>query len=85
MATNNMKQSVSRWSGKTPICIGFLGIFLLVGVLGSWGVFATISGAVVASGIVEVENKKQVIQHPDGGVIQEIIAKDYSQVQFDPV
>ncbi|HGG65772.1 MAG TPA: HlyD family type I secretion periplasmic adaptor subunit, partial [Rhodobacteraceae bacterium] len=54
------------------LIIGFLAILLLVGGFGTWSVMANISGAVVASGQIEVDQNRQVVQHPDGGVIAEI-------------
>jgi HlyD family secretion protein len=60
------------WSPRTPLIIGFLAILLLVGGFGTWSVMANISGAVVASGQIEVDQNRQVVQHPDGGVIAKI-------------
>ncbi|WP_457645152.1 HlyD family type I secretion periplasmic adaptor subunit [Profundibacter sp.] len=60
------------WSPRTPLMIGFLAILLLVGGFGTWSVLANISGAVVAGGQIEVDQNRQVVQHPDGGVIAEI-------------
>ena len=60
------------WSPRTPLLIGFLALLLLVGGFGTWAVMANISGAVVASGQIEVDQNRQVVQHPDGGVIATI-------------
>ena len=60
------------WSPRTPLIIGFLALLLLVGGFGTWAVMANISGAVVASGQIEVDQNRQVVQHPDGGVIAAI-------------
>ncbi|WP_457648287.1 HlyD family type I secretion periplasmic adaptor subunit [Profundibacter sp.] len=60
------------WSPRTPLIIGFLALLLLVGGFGTWAVMANISGAVVASGQIEVDQNRQVVQHPDGGVIASI-------------
>ncbi|WP_428547646.1 HlyD family type I secretion periplasmic adaptor subunit [Profundibacter sp.] len=60
------------WSPRNPLIIGFLAILLLVGGFGTWSVMANISGAVVASGQIEVDQNRQVVQHPDGGVIAKI-------------
>ena len=40
-----------------------------------------ISGAVVASGQVEVEQQRQIVQHPDGGVVEDILVKDGETVE----
>jgi len=69
------------WSPRTPLTIGFLAILLLVGGFGTWSVMANISGAVVASGQIQVDQNRQVVQHPDGGVIAEIDVKEGDLVQ----
>lgn len=53
---------------------------LLLGLAG-WGGFSTISGAIVASGQIEVEGNRQVVQHPMGGVIAAIHARDGDAVE----
>ncbi len=63
-------------SARGPLLMGALALALLVGGFGVWSVTAEIAGAVVASGQVEVEQNRQVVQHPDGGVVAEILVKD---------
>ena len=59
---------------------------LLVGGLLGWSVFASISGAVIASGLVEVESGNQVVEHIDGGTVSEILVRDGDRVrQGDPL
>ncbi len=62
----------ARWSARRFFAIGFAALLVLVGGFGTWAVNARITGAVIASGRVEVEQNRQVIQHPDGGVVEEI-------------
>ena len=62
----------AAWSVRRPIAIGFLTLFLLVGCFGAWSVMATITGAIVASGRIEVEQNRQIVQHLDGGVVASI-------------
>ncbi|WP_209424248.1 HlyD family type I secretion periplasmic adaptor subunit [Pararhodobacter sp. SW119] len=64
------------WSARVPLAAGVLALGLLVGGLGVWAVQANIAGAVVASGIVQVQSNRQVIQHPDGGVVGAILARE---------
>ena len=68
------------WPAKMPILIGLTALIVLIGVIGSWSVLARISGAVIASGVIQVENNRQVVQHPQGGVVGEILAKDGDEV-----
>jgi HlyD family type I secretion membrane fusion protein len=59
-----------------PLGLGFLALALLIGVLGVWSVKARIAGAVIASGMIQLENNRQVVQHPQGGVVGEILGKN---------
>ena len=65
-----------KWSANKPIFIGIFGIFILLGGLAYWSLNTEIAGAVVASGTVEVEAERQVVQHPNGGVVSAIFARD---------
>lgn len=70
-----------RWSAYRPLLIGFLGVLVLVGGLGSWSVLSRITGAVIAQGQIEVETNRQVVQHPDGGIVAEIIVTEGDTVE----
>ena len=70
-----------RWSAGKPLTIGLLALLILVGGFGSWAVAARITGAVIASGRIEVDQNRQVIQHPDGGVVQEILVDEGDVVE----
>ena len=71
---------VRSWSAWSPLLWGILTLVLLVGGLGAWSVFTTISGAVIAPGQIEVAQNRQVVQHPDGGVVAQIRVVEGSQV-----
>lgn len=60
------------WSTRRPITYGFLTLLALVGGFGGWSVATKITGAIVTSGQIEVELNRQVVQHPDGGVVATI-------------
>ena len=64
------------WGASLPLGIGMLALVVLIGGLGAWSVTARIAGAVVTSGMIEVESNRQVIQHPDGGVVGAIHVKE---------
>jgi HlyD family secretion protein len=63
-------------STRAPLLLGAMAIAILLGGFGAWATLSQIAGAVVASGQVEVEQNRQVVQHPDGGVVAEILVKD---------
>lgn len=75
------KPTTSRWTGRFAFAIGAFAVLALVLVLGVWGTQARIAGAVIASGTTMVENNRQVIQHPDGGIVQAIYARDGDVVE----
>ncbi|WP_234899579.1 hypothetical protein [Ruegeria lacuscaerulensis] len=64
-----MSEHKESWSAVVPTTIGATAIIVMLGVLGVWSVKTQIAGAVVASGVIEVESERQAIQHPDGGVV----------------
>ncbi|MFV0491650.1 MAG: HlyD family type I secretion periplasmic adaptor subunit [Pseudorhodobacter sp.] len=76
-----MTQPKSPWSARRPIIVGMLTLLVLVGGFGFWSVTTRISGAVVASGQIEVEQNRQVVQHPDGGVVASIHVSEGATVQ----
>lgn len=72
-------------SAGKPLFIGYLALAILVGVIGLWSVNARISGAVIASGMIQVENNRQVLQHPQGGVVGALLARDGDIVEAGDV
>jgi HlyD family secretion protein len=73
-------------SARGPILFGFFALLVLVGGFGLWSTMTEIAGAVVSQGRVEVEQNRQVVQHPDGGVVEVILVKNGDIVQAgDPL
>ena len=66
----------NTWSARRPIIIGMIGLILLVGGFGTWSVMSSIAGAVVATGQIEVDQNRQVVQHLDGGIVSEILVEE---------
>lgn len=64
------------WSARKQLSLGLFALALLVLGFGVWSVTAQITGAVVASGKIEVERNRQVVQHQDGGTVQEVLVKE---------
>jgi HlyD family secretion protein len=65
-----------KWSARKPLAIGLLAVLVLVGGFGTWSVMTKIAGAVVASGTIEVDRNRQVVQHIDGGIVAEILVDE---------
>ena len=66
----------SDWPFRPFVLLGYAALIFLVFGLGGWAVAARISGAVIASGEIEVKGNRQVVQHPSGGVVIDIRARD---------
>ncbi len=68
------------WPVGGPVRIGLLA--LGVGFAGAlaWASVAEIRGAVIAPGSVDLESRRQAIQHPDGGVVAAIHVRDGQRV-----
>jgi HlyD family secretion protein len=65
--------------------IGLAALILLLGGFGAWAGLVNISGAIIASGRIEVEQNRQVVQHPDGGVVSDILVSEGMTVHADQV
>ena len=68
------------FAARRALLLGFLTLLALGGGLLGWGTFATLSGAVIAAGQVEVETRDQVVEHIDGGTVGEILVRDGDRV-----
>lgn len=68
-------------SARNSLLLGSFAAAALVFGFGSWSVLTEISGAVVSSGQIEVAQSRQVVQHPEGGVVAEILVKDSQAVK----
>jgi HlyD family secretion protein len=60
---------------------GLVAMLVLLGGFGGWAVSSQLSGAVVASGRIEVERNRQALQHPDGGVVAELFVDEGDRVE----
>lgn len=65
-----------RWSASKHLVIGVITLVILVGGFGTWSVMAQIAGAVITTGQIEVDRNRQIVQHPDGGVVDEILVDE---------
>ena len=74
-------QTRPAWSATLPLTIGFVALALLIGGVGVWSLRTQIAGAVIAQGTIVVESNRQVVQHPEGGIVGEILARDGDHVK----
>ena len=73
------------FSVRRPLLLGFLTLAIFCGGAVGWGAFASLAGAVIAVGQVEVESRDQVVEHFDGGTVGAILAQDGDQVEAGQV
>ncbi|MEY3787819.1 MAG: hypothetical protein RLZ75_2026, partial [Pseudomonadota bacterium] len=65
-----------------------IGIIILVvtfGILGTWGYLAPIDSAALAPGYVAVKSHRKTVQHLDGGIVSQLLAKDGDVVKAGDV
>jgi membrane fusion protein, type I secretion system len=62
------------------LLVGILIIIALIGGVGGWAAFASVSGAIIAQGTVVVESSVKRLQHRDGGIIGEILVRNGDRV-----
>jgi HlyD family type I secretion membrane fusion protein len=46
-----------------------------------WGTLAPISGAAIANGNLQVEGRRQSVQHPYGGIVRQLLVRDGARVE----
>ncbi|HKH01170.1 MAG TPA: HlyD family type I secretion periplasmic adaptor subunit [Bradyrhizobium sp.] len=69
--TQGAQQSI-----RLHLIVGLAIVLVLAGGLGGWAATAEISGALIAPGSVVVESNVKKVQHPTGGVVGEVRARD---------
>jgi HlyD family type I secretion membrane fusion protein len=72
---------VSPLSADHLIRRGVIGILILAGLLVLWLSLAPLSGALVAHGVVKVDKERKLVQHLEGGIVQDILVADGQHVQ----
>ncbi|WP_298938302.1 HlyD family type I secretion periplasmic adaptor subunit [uncultured Ruegeria sp.] len=68
------------WRITVPAVVGCLALVILIGGLGIWAVRTQLAGAIIAQGVIEVKSNRQVVEHPDGGVVGEMFVRDGDDV-----
>jgi HlyD family secretion protein len=68
------------WSIRGSALLGFLTVIVLTLGVGVWGAWASLAGAVIAQGQVQIEARAQIVQHRDGGVVKAILVRDGDRV-----
>ena len=75
-------QSFDSWhqglrpSARSPILVGVLAIAVFLGGGGFWAATAPLDSAAVAPGVVVAAGQNKVIQHLEGGIVEEILVNE---------
>ncbi len=69
-----------KWGTGRFVALGMAALFGLLGGVAYWATTTEIAGAIVTSGRVEVESNRQIVQHPQGGVVGEILVQEGDHV-----
>ena len=77
--TSDEGSKSSDW--RRPAALGYGIIVVTFVVLGGWSAFAALDSAVIAQGVVINETNKRTIQHLEGGIIREILAREGQRVE----
>ncbi|MFM7446256.1 MAG: HlyD family type I secretion periplasmic adaptor subunit [Tabrizicola sp.] len=72
--------TTARMSFRQPVFLGLAATLILVLGFGYWATATRISGAIIAPGLIEVEADRQIVQHPDGGVVEAILVREGARV-----
>jgi HlyD family secretion protein len=70
---------------RLHLIVGLAIVVVLAGGLGGWASTAEISGALIAPGSIVVESNVKKVQHPTGGVVGEVLARDGDLVKTGQV
>jgi HlyD family secretion protein len=70
------RKSSSHRSIRLHLIIGLAVVLILGGGLGGWAATAQLAGALIAPGSVVVDSNVKKVQHPTGGVVGELRARD---------
>lgn len=65
---------------RRHLALAFLTLAVLVFGFGAWAGLSRLSGAVIATGQLEVEQNRQIVQHPEGGVVDTISVTEGARV-----
>jgi len=63
-------------SPKPIALMGYILIFITFGVFGSWAAVAKLDSAVVAPATISLEGNRRVVQHFEGGIVEEILVDE---------
>ena len=73
--------SRSQADFRAPARLAYGLVLVAFGGLGAWAAYAPLDSAAIAPGQIEVESRRKVIQHLEGGIIKDILVKEAERVK----
>lgn len=83
-ASGDARQSI-QFSPRPYVIMGYLTLILTFGIFGAWAMTAPLASGVVSSGTVSVESSRKTVQHLEGGIVSEIVAREGEIVELGDV
>ena len=56
--------------------LGMTIVLVTFGIFGTWAAFAPLDNAVLGTGVVTVQSYRKTVQHLEGGIVKELMARD---------
>jgi HlyD family secretion protein len=66
---------------RRTLIVGYLSMFVMIGVFVGWGLLTTLNGAVIATATIVAESYSKKVQHEEGGIVSRILIKDGDRVE----
>ncbi|NRP72385.1 Type I secretion system membrane fusion protein PrsE [Ensifer psoraleae] len=82
--SNKQMPSARRSLGRHMVAVSTLAVALVVGV-GGWAATTELSSAVVAGGVVVVDDNVKKVQHLTGGIVGELLVREGDRVEAGQV
>jgi HlyD family secretion protein len=71
----------TRKSLRRTLVIGYLSMFVMIGLFVAWGLLTTLNGAVIARATIVAESYSKKVQHEEGGIVSRILVNDGDRVE----
>src|SRR5919108_2761106 len=66
---------------RQPLLWGVLTLLLVFGFGIGWAAIAPLAGAAIAPGVISPDGSRRTVQHLEGGIIRELLARDGDVVE----
>jgi len=70
-----------RGGARGLIAAGIVVVVLFFGVIGGWAVLSQLRSAVVAEAVFQAAGNRRALQHREGGIVRQVLARDGDRVE----